>query len=201
MIVGCSVLAALLARGHALTGGENAVAADQLQYLSWIVSSSKTIAINSLWSIPAQTGSWFVHPGFSLSGFLVRAGFDPIVAFQLWKPASLSMICIGFALYVRRLLPAGGARTAGLALALFGLSPAGALLGWNRLASGHGLQSQLEFAAGEVFAPSWQWGYMMTAIAVALMVLGLLAAEAALRPDAGPWPSIAATAADRKSVV
>jgi len=195
VLVGCAVLARLLISGHAITGGENAVAADQLQYLSWIVAAAKSTAINSLWSIPAQTGSWFVHPGFSGSGLLVRAGLDPIVAYQLWKPVSLLMICVAFALYVRRLLPEGGARTAGLALALFGLSPAGALIGWNSLASGQGLQSQLEFAAGEVFAPSWQWGYMMTAIAVALMVFGLLAAEAALRVEGSRWSLVAATLA------
>jgi hypothetical protein len=122
---------------------------------------------------------------------MVKAGVDPIVAYQLWKPVSLLLACASFALYVRRMLPEGGARTAGLALALFGLSPFGALIGWNTLASGQGLQSQLEFAAGEVFAPSWQWGYMMTAIAVALMVFGLLTAEAALRAEGNLRPLVA----------
>ena len=195
LIAGCVVLAGLLLSGNVITGGENAVAADQLQYLSWIVSASSGTVINSLWSLPAQTGSWFVHPGFSTSGLLVRAGVSPIVAYQLWKPVSLLMVCVSFALYVRRLLPEGGARTAGLALALFGLSPFGALIGWNSLASGHGLQIQLEFAAGEVFAPSWQWGYMMTAIAVALMVFGLLAAETALRTERNVRARVAATMA------
>jgi len=177
--VSVSVLAALIVSGHELTGGENAVAADQLQYLSWVESASKGWTINSLWTIPPQTGSLFLHPGFLGSALLHRAGVGIITAYELWKPISIALVAFSFAAYVRRLVPAGGARTAALALALFGLSPAGAIVGWNTLSSGQSLASQIEFAAGEVFAPSWQWGYMMTAIAVALMVLGLLAAERA----------------------
>lgn len=182
--VSFAVLAALIASGNELTGGENAVAADQLQYLSWIESASRSITIDSLWSIPAQAGSAFLHPGFLGSGLLHRAGLGIIPAYQAWKPVSILLICLAFVLFVRRALPAGGPRTAGLAIALFGLSPAGAILGWNSLARGGTLQSQLEFVAGELFAPSWQWGYMMTAIAVALMLLGLLSAERVLADGA-----------------
>ena len=177
LAVSFAVLAALIASGHELTGGENAVAADQLQYLSWIESASKNWTINSLWTIPPQTGSLFLHPGFLGSGLLHRAGLGIITAYEIWKPLSVALIVVSFAAYVRRLLPKGGARTAALALALFGLTPAGAVIGWNSLSSGQSLQSQIEFAAGEVFAPSWQWGYMMTALAVGLMVIGLLCAE------------------------
>ena len=175
--VSFAVLAALVASGHELTGGENAVAADQLQYLSWIESASAGWTINSLWSLPPQSGSLFLHPGFLGSGLLHRAGLGVIASYEVWKPLSVAVVVVAFAAYVRRLVPEGGARTAALALALFGLSPAGAVVGWNSLSSGQSLQSQIEFAAGEVFAPSWQWGYMMTAIAVGLMVFGLIAAE------------------------
>jgi len=175
--VSFAVLGALIASGHELTGGENAVAADQLQYLSWIESASKGWTINSLWTLPPQTGSLFLHPGFLGSGLLHRAGVGIIASYEVWKPVSIVVVVASFAAYVRRLLPVGGARTAALALALFGLTPAGAIVGWNSLSSGQSLQSQIEFAAGAVFAPSWQWGYMMTALAVGLMVIGLLSAE------------------------
>ncbi|MEI6446951.1 MAG: hypothetical protein WCO96_03595 [Actinomycetes bacterium] len=192
--VGFAILAALLASGNTLTGGENAVAADQLQYLSWVVSASHNWTIDSLWTIPPQEGSAFFHLGFLTSGLLHKAGLGVIASYQVWKPVSIAVIFIAFLLYVRRLLPAGGQRTAALALGLFGLSPAGAIIGFNQLATERGLQSDLEFAAGELFAPSWQWGYMMTAIAVGLMVLGLLVAERALRAEKPAGRIVAASA-------
>lgn len=193
-VLGCAVLAALLASGHILTGGENQVAADQLQYLSWIVSSSKTGVIENLWTIPAQTGGHFVGPGFLLSGLLVRVGVDPIIAYQVWKPVAIALLVSGFALYVRRLIRGRGPRAVALALALFGLSPVGALTGWGRLSGGW--RAKLEFAAGEIFAGGWIWGYMMTAIAVALVPLGLLASEKALRSDSPKrWVALASVAA------
>jgi len=176
-VLSFAMLAALIASRNVITGGENAVAADQLQYLSWIVSASRDWVINSPWDIPPQEGSHFLHPGFLLSGLLHRAGLDLLVSYQLWKPVSILAIVIAFAWWVRLKLPAGGQRTAALAIALFGISPAAAVIGWNSLPERGSLESQLEFVAGEVYAPSWQWGYMMTAIAVALLVFGLIAAE------------------------
>ena len=181
VLLGCAVLAGLLASGHILTGGENQVAADQLQYLSWIVSSSSNWTIGNLWTIPGQNGSSFVQPGFLVSGLLARAGLSPIVSFQIWKPFALLAVTAGFVLYVRRLVQGGGPRTVALALAFFGLTPVGAVAGWGQLAGGW--RAQLEFAAGELFAGGWIWGYMMTAIAVALIPLGLLACERALSQE------------------
>ena len=193
-LLGCSVLAALVATGRVLTGGENQVAADQLQYLSWIVSASDHGFIRSLWSIPEQSSSSFVEPGFLLSALAHRAGLSPLLSYQLWKPLSIALLVIGFAAYVRRTLPIGGARTAGLALALFGLSPAGAIFSWGQLSSGW--RAQIEFATGEVFAAGWIWGYMMTAIAVATLPLCLLAAERGLgERRAASWVAVAAALA------
>jgi hypothetical protein len=182
--VSCSVLAALIAKGHVLGGAESQVGADQLQYLSWIVSSSRGLTINSLWSIPAQTGSAFVHPGFALSGLLHRLGLSVIASYQLWKLVAIPAVIASAVMWSRRFTPEGGPRTAALALILFGLSPVGALLGWNVLAGG--VRGQTEFVAGEMFAPAWLWGYMMTALAVAALIGALLAAERQ-RDDAAGW--------------
>ncbi len=174
-VLAVSVLAALLSKRRALGGAESQVGADQLQYLSWIVSSSKGFAINSLWSIPAQQGSAFIHPGFGISGVLHRFGVPVIVSYQLWKFVAIPAVVMAAVAWTRRFLPEGGARTAGLALVLFGLSPVGAVIGWNQLAGG--FRAQVEFVAGEVFPATWLWGYMMTAIAVAAMFGALLLAE------------------------
>lgn len=190
----CAIVAALLSTGRELTGGENQVAADQLQYLSWIVSSAKHGTINNLWTIPAQGSSHFVEPGFFVSGLLHRAGLGVIPSYQLWKLVSIPLLVIAFAAYVRRLLPPGGARAAGLALALFGLSPVGALVGWGSLHGGW--RAQIEFAAGEMFAPGWMWGYMMTGVAVALVPLVLLGSARALTTDLWKrWTALACAGA------
>jgi len=174
-VVACSVLLALIAKGHVLGGAESQVGADQLQYLSWIVSSSRGLTINSLWSIPAQTGSAFVHPGFAISGVLHRAGVPIIASYQVWKLIAIPAVVGSAVLWSRRFTPTGGARSAALALILFGLSPVGAFVGWNVLAGG--FRGQTEFVAGEMFAPAWLWGYMMTALAVAALIGALLMAE------------------------
>lgn len=191
-LVSVAVLAALLSKNRPLGGAESQVGADQLQYLSWIISSSKNLAIDSLWSIPPQEGSAFFHPGFAFSGLLHRLGLPVIASYQVWKLVAVPAVLAAAIVWTRRFLPAGGARTAGLALVLFGLSPVGALIGWNTLAGG--FRAQVEFVAGEVFPAAWLWGYMMTAIAVAALFAALLLAEAQRRSDAAGWISIAAPA-------
>lgn len=181
-VVSVAVLGGLLSRGRVLAGAESQVGADQMQYLSWIVSAGQNGSILSWWSIPPQMSSNFFHPGFLISGLLNRAGVDALLSYQLWKLIAIPAVVIAFVAYVRRLVPQGRPRTAALALALFGLSPVGAVLGWNALKKG--FSGQVEFAAGELFAPSWLWGYMMTAIAVALLIWGLLLAETATKPGA-----------------
>ena len=189
-VVSVSVLAALVSKGRPLGGAESQVGADQLQYLSWVISSSHHVFINSLWSIPAQVGSRFFHPGFAFSGLLTRLGLPVIVSYQLWKLAAIPALVIAAVAWSRRFLPVGGARTAGLALILFGLSPVGAFVGWNYLAGGY--RAQIEFVAGEVFAPAWLWGYMMTAIAVAALFGTLLLAERQRNDETPFWIGLAA---------
>ena len=186
-LVSVAVLAALLSKGRALGGAESQVGADQLQYLSWIVSASETGFINSFWSIPSQTGSAFLHPGFGFSGLLTKLGVPVIVSYQLWKVVAIPAVVIAAIAWSRRFLPKGGARTVGLALILFGLSPVGAFIGWNSLSGGY--RAQVEFVAGEVFAPAWLWGYMMTAIAVAALFGCLLLAERHRAEDSPSWVS------------
>ena len=181
-VVSVAVLGGLLSRGRVIAGAESQVGADQMQYLSWIVSAGQNGSILSWWSIPPQSSSNFFHPGFLISGLLNRTGIDVVLSYQLWKLIAIPAVIVSFAAYVRRLVPPGGPRAAALALALFGLSPVGAIVGWNALKKG--FPGQVEFAAGELFAPSWLWGYMMTAIAVGLLIFGLLLAESAAKPGA-----------------
>ena len=176
------VLAGLVLRPLTLTGAESEVTGDQLQYFGWIRSAAEHGVIHNLWDIDPAGRSYFVHPGFLISGLLHRAGLDVIWAYQLlWKPVAIAVVFTGFLAYVRRLLPAGGARWAGLALALFYVTPAAALWGFGDL--GEGLRRRLDFMSGEMWPGLYMWGYLMTAIAVGLLPLVLLAVERARTPE------------------
>ena len=83
---------------------------------------------------------------------------------------------VGALLYVRRLLPAGGARHAALLLALFAVMPASAIVAWTDW-GGNPRQYTFDFISGEMWTGQYLWGYLMTGIAVFLMPLVLLGVE------------------------
>lgn len=179
-------LLALATRPNEITWTDGGLVADQLQYLGWIRSASEHLVIQNVWDVGAPGTSYFVHPGFLLSGLLVKAGLAPGPAYQLlWKPVALAFVFFGFLAYMRRMLPGGTRRHAGLVIALFYVSPLAAFIGLANIDPNR-LKGQVEFMSGEMFPGLWMWGYMMTAIAVALVPLALLAAERARVPARRP---------------
>ena len=170
------VLAALLTKGRALTGADGLLASDQLQYFTWIRQASEHWLVGNEYDL-APDDRVFLHPGFLLSG-LVHAvsGMSVPLSYLLWKPVAVALLFWGVLRYVRRLLPAGGPRYAALVLGLFAVMPASALVAWTGL-GGRPRQYTFDFVAGELSSAQYLWGYLMTAIAVALMPLVLLAVE------------------------
>lgn len=178
-----AVLAGLATRPLEMTGADSGLVADQLQYFAWIRSASEHGVIRNLFDVDPDGTSYFVHPGFLLSGLLHKAGLGIAVAYQLlWKPVAILGVFLAFRAYVRRLVPAGAARVAALVLALFYVSPLAALVGLADIGS-TGLRREADFMSGEMFPGTYMWGYMMTAIAVALVPCVLLAAERARVPE------------------
>jgi hypothetical protein len=82
----------------------------------------------------------------------------------------------GALLYVRRLLPPGGAQRVALVLILFAVMPASAFVAWTDW-GGNPRQYTFDFISGEMWSGQYLWGYLMTAIAVFLMPLVLLGVE------------------------
>jgi hypothetical protein len=170
------VLAALLTKGRALTGADGLLASDQLQYFNWIRQAGEHGLIGNEYDL-APDQRVFLHPGFLLSGVASSwLGLTVPLSYLLWKPVAVALLFWGALRYVRRLLPAGGARICGLLLALFAVMPASALVAWTGL-GGKPRQYTFDFIAGELASAQYLWGYLMTAIAVALMPLVLLAVE------------------------
>jgi hypothetical protein len=170
------MLAALLTKGRAITGADGLLASDQLQYFTWIRQASEHGLIGNEYDM-APDSRVFLHPGFLLSGMLhAVVGITVPLSYLLWKPVAVALTFLGALLYVRRLLPAGGQRHAALILVLFAVMPASWLVAWSDW-GGNPRQYTFDFISGEMWTGQYLWGYLMTAIAVALMPLVLLAVE------------------------
>jgi hypothetical protein len=188
------VLAALLTKRRALTGADGLLASDQLQYFTWIRQAGDHVLIGNEYDL-APDHRVFLHPGFLISGLLHAAtGISVPLSYLLWKPVAVALLFWGVLRYVRRLLPAGGARTTALVLALFAVMPASALVAWTGW-GGNPREYTFDFIAGELASAMYLWGYLMTAIAVALMPLVLLAVEDWRRTGRGRTLALAAAGA------
>jgi hypothetical protein len=171
-----SILVPILTRGRPLSGADGWYPADQLQYMAWIRESAHHLLIGNRFDL-APGGRPFLHPGFLLSGLVHRVtGISIPLALLLWKPVAIGLMFGGSLAYVRRLLPAGGQRRVALVIALFAVMPACALVAW--IGGGNTPDSYtFDFISGEMWSGQYLWGYLMTAIAVGLMPLVLLAVE------------------------
>jgi hypothetical protein len=170
------VLAALLTKGRALTGADGLLASDQLQYFTWIRQAGEHWLVGNEYDM-APDDRVFLHPGFLLSGLAHElTGMSVGLSYLLWKPVAVALLFWGVLRYARRLLPPGGARYAGLVLGIFAVMPASAIVAWTGF-GGKPRQYTFDFIAGELSSAQYLWGYLMTAIAVALMPLVLLAVE------------------------
>ena len=172
-----ALLLPLLTRGRPLSGSDGLFPADQLQYFAWIRDASEHVLIGNRFDLAPGDRAFF-HPGFLLTGLVHRVtGIGiPWVYMALWKPLAVGLLFVGALRYVRRLLPDGGQRHAGLVLALFAVMPTVAVVAWTGW-GGNAQQYTFDFISGEMWTGQYLWGYLFTAIAVGLMPLVLLAAE------------------------
>jgi hypothetical protein len=171
------VLAALLTKDRPLSGADGLLASDQLQYFAWIREASNHVLIGNPFDL-APGDRVFLHPGFLISGAVhdVTGLSIPASFVGLWKPVAIAVTFVGALKYVRRLLPPGGQRHAGLVLALFAVMPASALVAWTGW-GGKPREYSFDFISGEMWSGQYLWGYLMTAIAVFTLPLVLLGIE------------------------
>lgn len=174
-----AVLAGLVAkvwlRGGVVTGADGYLVADPLQYLDWAHQAGEHVLVGNLHDLaPGERA--FLHPGLVLSGLAWRLGAGPAVAYLLWKPVAIGVLFAGTLALVRRFLDRTDDRRFALILALFTCSPAAALVGWGGIGDA-GAKLQIDFVTGELWAGSYLWGYLFTAIACGLLPLAMLAYE------------------------
>jgi hypothetical protein len=170
------VFAALLTKGRALTGADGVLAADQLQYFTWIREASESWLIGNKFDFEPDSHV-FLHPGFLVSGLIhAVTGLSVPLSFQLWKPVTVLLMFFSALAYVRRLLEERTQRRVALVLVLFAVMPASAAVAWTGW-GGKLRQYSFDFISGEMWSGQYLWGYLMTGIAVFLMPLVLLGVE------------------------
>ena len=171
--------------GGVVTGAYGSDAYDQLAYLAWIPrfrlpSPSRP----NLWRI-GGTPHDYLHPMYFVSGLLLRVGASVQLAYLVWVPVALLTLFLGFAAYVRRLIPESRrAQSAALALALFYLTPVLSLAVWTgHLSAAH--RFDLALASDDADSALNLWGFPHTAIAIGLMPVCLIACERLIRERRG----------------
>jgi hypothetical protein len=170
------VIAALLTKGRPLSGADGLLAGDQLQYLTWIREAAHHGLIGNRYDLVPGTRA-FLHPGFGLSGLVAAVtGISIPLAYLLWKPVAVLVMFFGARAYVHRFFPDANRRHVALLLVLFAVMPATAVVAFTG-AGGKPTQYSFDFISGEMWSGQYLWGYLMTAIAVFLMPLVLLAYE------------------------
>jgi hypothetical protein len=171
-----------------LIGADGILGADQLQYLAWARDSGTHGLASDLFTL-TPTGHVYLEPVFAVTGALWRAGLSLPLAYLLWKPVAIvGMFLAGVAWARRAFGEQFAARAATVALALFLFTPIDALVTWTQSGS-TSFRFQIYLLGDELLGADKIWGYIPSALALALVPVALLAAERALDPYLGTRPA------------
>ena len=167
-----------------LIGADGVLGADQLQYLAWARDSGAHGLAADLFSL-APSGHVYLEPLFAITGLLSRIGLSLQLAYLIWKPVAVLALGLAAVGWARRMFAdQPGARAATVIMALFLCTPLGALFNWTQL-GGARFRFSLYLLSDELLAANKLWGYVPSALALALVPVALLAVEAALDPSRG----------------
>ncbi|MCA1683170.1 MAG: hypothetical protein LC685_04175 [Actinobacteria bacterium] len=163
--------------GSVFTGADQLDVPDQLQYIAWIRDAAEHVLSSNRFDL-APDPHLYLHPMFVLSGLAWKAGASLQVAYLAWRPVAVVVIVLGFAAYVRRLVPPDRWMRAGaLGLALFFATPAWAISGWGHLGS-----ARTHFGLQVMGLEMFPGAYSSIGIVFGLMPLFLLGVEQLLDP-------------------
>ncbi len=163
-----------------LIGADGVLGADQLQYLAWARDASAHGGLASDLFSFSQGGHVYLEPVFAITGFLYRLGLSLPLAYLLWKPVGIAALGLAAVAWARRFF--GGelaARASVVAIALFLYTPLDALYSWTQWAAGS-FRFSLYLLGDELLAADKLWGYVPSALGLALVPAALLATERAL---------------------
>jgi hypothetical protein len=168
-----------------LIGADGVLGADQLQYLAWARDAGAHGGLASDLFSFSQGGHVYLQPLFVITGALYRLGLSLPLAYLLWKPVGILVLGLAAVAWARRFfgdqLPA---RAAVVTISLFLCTPLAALYSWTQWASSS-FRFSLYLLGDELLAADKLWGYVPSALGLALVPVALLATERALEPDRG----------------
>jgi hypothetical protein len=178
---------ATLTGADGLIGADGVLGADQLQYLAWARDAGTHGLASDLFSL-APSGHVYLEPLFTITGILWRLELSLQLAYLLWKPvAAVALFVATLALAKRAFGDDIRARAAAVALSLFLYTPVTALVSWANLGSGP-FRFQMYLLGDELLPANKLWGYVPSALGLAMMPVVLLGTERALsaaRPTTG----------------
>jgi hypothetical protein len=156
--------------------------ADQLQYLAWVRDAGAHGLASDLFSL-APSGHVYLEPLFTISGFLWHIGLSLQLAYLLWKPVAVIALFLSAVAWARRMFADQlAARATVVTLALFLYTPLTALFSWTGLGAGP-FRFQMYLLGSELLPANKLWGYVPSALGLALVPVALLAVERALDPS------------------
>jgi hypothetical protein len=179
LIVHASRAHAILTGADGLIGADGVLGADQLQYLAWARDAGAHGLASDLFSL-APSGHVYLEPLFTITGVLSRLGLSLQLAYLLWKPvAAVALFVATLALAKRVFADDLRARCAAVALSLFLYTPVTALVSWAKLGAGP-FRFQMYLLGYELLPANKLWGYVPSAVSLAMMPVVLLGTERAL---------------------
>jgi hypothetical protein len=174
-----------------LIGADGVLGADQLQYLAWARDAGAHGGLAADLFTLSPSGHVYLEPLFAVTGLLFRLGLSLPLAYLLWKPVAIVALFMAARAWGRRVFPDElAARISVIVLSLFLYTPLAALYSWTQLGSGS-FRFQIYLLGDELLAADKLWGYVPSAIGLALVPAALLAVERALEPQRGPAPASA----------
>ena len=158
------------------TGTDGVYIVDQMQYLSWIRSTSvHGLAAN--WFVLRPTIADYFQPAVAISALLNLLGLPLTVALLVWKPVGVVSLFVAVRALVHRLFAASWSRRSALTLALF--------FGFCTVAYG-------SFTVlGDLYPVFLSWGYTFGLMALAAMVGAIIIyASDRARGRVSAWPAL-----------
>jgi hypothetical protein len=167
-----------------LIGANGVLGADQLQYLAWARDAGSHGLASDLFTFQPN-GHVYLEPLFTITGALWRAGLSLQLAYLLWKALAVVALLLAAVAWARRAFGDQiGARAGAVVLVVFLYTPLTALFSWFKLGGGS-FRFELYLLGSELLAANKLWGYVPSALALALVPVALLAVERALDPQVG----------------
>ncbi|HEY5428075.1 MAG TPA: hypothetical protein VIK04_03095 [Solirubrobacteraceae bacterium] len=183
LLIHAAQLHAQFTGADGLIGADGVLGADQLQYLAWARDAGVHGGLASDLFTLAPSGHVYLEPLFAITGWLYRLGLSLPLAYLVFKPVAVIAMFAAAVAWARRLFADRLApRAAAVVLCLFLYTPLTALFSWTRLGSGGPFRFQLYLLGNELLAADKLWGYVPSALGLALVPAALLATERALGP-------------------